>query len=157
MLPACIVRKADSAGAQGPLLCRGSTTLEANTSYARSAEAAYGPAYQSVEPAMVLADLAKQGIQVLPDTVGIGGSTYCPVVLGPNPPDSKTKLVVGRPGPHDVQQCIGATSTDKVPTYFDATDPKQGKGGAVYCLPGDIRPASSPTMVEPDGQATAQG
>ncbi len=160
MLPACVVQRSDGKTPQGPLLCRGASTLEANTSYARAAEALYGPTYSgSLAPAMLMPGIDRLGLQVLGETARIGGSTYREVVLGSAPEGRDKPVTVRAPGPNDATQCLGTRVTDKVPSYFDATDPKQGHGGAVYCLPANIRaaPHTPAKQVEPDGASTAAG
>jgi hypothetical protein len=159
MLPACIVQKAQGSTLQGPLLCRGATTLEANTSYARAAEALYGPDYTSVDPAMLLPDLGKRGLRVHPESRDIGGSTYRVVTTGPNPQGTDEPVTVQSLTPEDGGQCIGRSVSSVVPIFFDPTDPKQGQGGAVYCLPDNVHPSHTPSIrqVDPVGQATATG
>jgi hypothetical protein len=138
MLPACIVLKARGTDRQGPLLCRGLTTAEANTTYARAAEAAYGPAYASLAPAMTL-DLTN-GLQTRPETEDIRTATYRQVVAGVNPKGADKPVTVQALTSRDAGTCMGTKVTDLVPIYFDATDPKQGQGGAVYCLPANVHP-----------------
>lgn len=160
MLPACVARRADGATPQGPLLCRGATTLEANTSYARAAEALYGPAYSGgLAAAMVMPTLGATGIQTLGDDHPITATQYRQVTLGPDPAGTDDPVELRALGPHDAQACMGARVTDKVPVYFDATDPRQGQGGAVYCLPQNVRvaPSQTPKRVDPAGVSTAAG
>jgi hypothetical protein len=116
MQPACIV--ASAAG----LLCRGANTVEANTTYARTAQALYGPGYGLAPTAMRIAGIGRAGLRVLPDDAPVSATAYFPVTVGP--------------GPYAVAPAVRASATTgtacPAAAYHDATDPAD-QPETVYC------------------------
>ena len=131
MLPACIVRRADATQPQGAVLCRGATTLEANTTWARAARAFYAPTYADPAPAMRLPGLTAQGLTTLVDTAEIAATGYTAVVPGAGPFAPATVVSISPIPAHSID-CVGPNPRVKVDTYFGATDPKQN-AGVLYC------------------------
>lgn len=131
MLPACIVRRADATQPQGAVLCRGATTLEANTTWARAARALYAPTYADPAPAMRLPGLTTQGLTTLVDAAEVAATGYAPVVPGAGPFAPATVVSISPIPAHSID-CVGPNPRVKVDTYFGATDPKQG-AGVLYC------------------------
>ena len=117
MQPACIV----ATGGGSSLLCRGANTVEANTTYARTAQALYGPGYGLAPTAMRVVGLSRAGLRVLPDDAPVSANTYLPVTVGPGP-------YVVAPAVHAAAKGNAACMA----TYRDATDPAN-QSGVVYC------------------------
>ena len=135
--PPCVRRSGDPVG---PLLCLGRTTLEANTTFARAAEARYGPTYAAVPSGMRLKGMGAAGFAVLNDGVAVDStSVYRQVVAGSPEPvgtDAPLELRVLDPA-RDFPACLGQ-QPGAVPSYGDATH--VGPGGPVLCRPQDVRP-----------------
>jgi hypothetical protein len=157
MLPACIVRRASESSPQGLLLCRGNSTVEANTTWARTARALWAPAYlqTDVAAAMRLPGLSATGLTFLAETGQVGGTRYTNVLpgAGPFPKETFVEIAPVPPG----SECVGNHPHAKVDTYFSAIDGKQGAGGIYYCDAAQVRGDDPVARDAPSGHTTDGG
>lgn len=157
MLPACIVRRASESAPQGVLMCRGASTVESNTTWARTARGLWSPFYHAgdVAAAMRLPGLSTQGLTLLADTGVVGGTRYTSVLPGTGPFPKPTFVEIANVPPGS--ECVGSHPHAQIDTYFSATDPKQGAGGMYYCDAAQVRGDDPVAQDAPTGHTTDGG